>query len=290
LEEGAAHLEQVQLQRREALSAAGAYESLRGAHLAIIDPDALVGTPQEHAQLEAALQGSTLVTVSGREFMAQAERYLEQAVAATGLGQMLPPRRVAFTAWAGGVGRSTLALASGRTFAEATHLPTAVVELTPGPSALRALTNTEGPDLYHVLEQEEAYPIWEGVTLALMDWSVARLLDPQQILTAWQELATEHIYVAYDAPAWHPLFDRLSIDTYVVLADARADAQVEAVALLEDLDRANGATTYLGLNRGGLAGRVSLPRKPDLQLRALRDPMKVGTDVLRLVYPGWRVT
>ena len=288
----AALLEDVRLERREALSAAGAYCELQGAHLAVVDLAELAGTTEERQRLESALQSPDLVRVDGQTFVQDPVAALEQAVARAGLGSMLPPRSVAFTAWAGGVGKTTLALASALAFHRETGLPTAVVELAPGPSALRAVTGAEGATLYQVVTQGAAYPTWEGLTLGLMDGATAELLAPEQITAHWQQLHAEHIYVAYDAAAWHPLVEYVRAAQTYVLADGRPDAQVEAVNLAEHLRTQTESRVALGLNRAGVAGRVSLPEKPAFALGNVRDPLrgKLGRQVLRAVYPGWRHT
>lgn len=283
----AEHLQRVTLTRREALSASGAYAHLAGAHLAIIDPETLAGADAEHAHLNAALAGARgLVVVRGTAFLAAPSMYLERAVAASGLGAMLPPRTVAFTALAGGVGKTLLALATAREFHTLTRLPAAVIELTGGPAALYALTQVEGPTLYEVAEQGAAFPVWEGVTLAGMDWALARLLDPARVADLWATLTRQHIFVAADAPAWHPLLPHLPAGShYLVLSDARADALTAALALRESLARQD-LPVELALNRAGLAGRVSLPVKPALELPTLRDPWNAGHQVLKAIYPG----
>ncbi len=292
LGEAGQHLEQVRIDRREALSAAGAYQELAGAHLVVVDLADLTGAEGEAGQrLQAALASDELVVISGSEFVTDPVRVLEQAVAASGLGTMLPPRSVAFTGWGGGVGKTTLALATARAFHRATGLPAAVVELAPGPSALRAVTGVEGADVYQVVSQAGAYPTWEGVTLGLMDWGTAQLLTEEQLTGHWQQLAREHVFVAYDAPAWHPLLDLVSVAQVYVLADHRADAQVEAVALAEQL-RSDGyapEAVRLGVNQGGLGARLALPEKPAFALTTARRPLEaLGGEVLQAIYPGWR--
>ncbi len=286
LVEATQHLQRVTLARREALSASGAYAHLTGAHLAIIDPETLAGADAERAQLTAALQGARqLVVVSGAAFLEDPSLYLERAVQSSGLGEMLPPRAVAFTAIAGGVGKTTLALATARAFHATTRLPAVVIELSAGPSALYALAQIEAPTLYEVLEQGAEFPTWEGVTLAGMDWSLARLLEPARVAELWAKLAAAHIFTAGDAPAWHPYFTHLPASHHLVLSDGRADALSSALTLRAELARGE-APVEVALNRAGVAGRVSLPLKPALQLPTLRDPWQAGALVLKAIYPG----
>jgi len=289
LEEAATHLEKVRLEQREAISAAGTYQNLKGAHLVVVDTSDLVGTEKEHARLAVALEDSPhLIVVEGRTFVLNAQGYLEQAVAVTGLGEMLPPRSVAFTSLSGGVGRTTLALATARAFREATHLPAAVVELSPGPSALYALTGAEGVSgIYQVIEQGNKFPVWHDITLAGMNWELARLLSEEKIANLWQTLLQKHVFVAFDAPAWHPLFAQVTAETFFVLSNDRLDVQVSAAGLLERLLQ-NGQAAQVGLNRAGVAGRLSLPVKAAFDLKSVRNVWKLGTPILKVIYPGWR--
>lgn len=289
LERSAAQLGTVGLERREALSREGAYRALHGAQLAIVDLEDLAPGPDASTveALEAALSSTQIVAVDSTTFLRDPLHYLEAAVAGGGLGALLPPRCVAFTALAGGVGRTTLALATALTFHRATGLPAAVVELSPGPSALLARTATQGADLYQVLTQGEPYPTWSGVTLVPLSWETARLLAAERLREAWETVAARHIYTAFDAPAWHPLYAHVSAAVTFVLADQRPEAQAAALLLLARL-REEGQTAALGLNRAGLGGRLALPEKPVFALRTVRDPLTLGRQALPAIYPGWR--
>ncbi len=195
LTQAAQHLSAVQLEQREALSVQGAYQNLRGAHLVIVDLADLVGADEARAQLQAALTAARLTVVSGVAFVQEPQRYLEQAVAASGLGAMLPPRQVVFTSYAGGVGKTTLALAAAQAFHAATRLPAVVIELSPTASGLYAVgTDPAAPTLYEVMEQGAAFPRREGVLLAGMDWELARLLPTPRLVDAWRELVAGHIF------------------------------------------------------------------------------------------------
>jgi adenine/guanine phosphoribosyltransferase-like PRPP-binding protein len=99
-------------------------------------------------------------------------------------------------------------------------------------------------------------------------------------------VAARHIYTAYDAPAWHPLWEQVVVDRALVLADQRGAAQNAALALAVRL-RGEGWDVVLGLNRAGVAGAVALPEKPGFALKAVRDPLRLGPPVLRAIYPGW---
>ncbi len=286
LDAALAQLSAVQLERREALSCSGAYRALAGAHLAIVDTADLRADAAAPA-LAVALQSPGLVVVDSATFLAAPLHYLELAAAARGLGGVWPPRRGAFTALAGGVGKTTLALATAQAFHRATGLAAVVIELSPGPAALLAVTETSGADLYQIITQGAPYPVWRGVTLAPLNWETARLLPTAQLTAAWEALAAQHILTLYDAPAGHPLWEHVQADLTLVLADHRPDAQAAAVAVVAQV-RARGQAAALVLNRAGLGGRLALPEAPVVTLAAARDPQRCGAQLLPALYPGWR--
>jgi hypothetical protein len=296
------------LARREALSTDGVYRALPGAHLAVVDLDALVespGVPRE--RLVQVFAGSGLVVTDGQAFAADPARYLNQARAASGLAEALPGRRVAFTGLSGGVGKTTLALSLASHFRRRTGLPVVVVELCPGPSGLLALVG-EGDGqshLYEVTTQGKGWPVWNGVTLAPMDWQTARLLEREQVAEAWRALADTHVLAVFDGPASHPLWPTAAqlVDAIFAVADGRPDALASAAYLASQgavLGRTEGPSPneddgrpQILLNRGGVAARLALGHAPAVTLpdvgRSARGfPARLGRPLMRLIYPGWR--
>ena len=281
----------VRIRRREALSTGGVYDALPGAHLVVVDLEALVESPDmSRKRLEGVLARAEVVVVDGGTFAADPGAWLDRARAASGLAEALPPRSVAFTGLAGGVGKTTLALSLARHFHACTGLPAAVVELSAGPSGLAALVGDgPRPHLYEVVTQGREWPRWEGVTLAPMDWATARLLEEEQVRGVWERLREDHILVLFDAPAHHPLWPvaRGLVDEVFVVSDGRPDALASAVYLaVEDGHR-------ILLNRGGLAARLGLELKPaaslpDVGRAAGRFPERLGKRLMPVVYPGWR--
>lgn len=283
--------EDLPLTRREAITTQGVYDALPGAHLVILDRDAVRETTISRQRLVAALEDG-VVAATGPAFAAEPERFLDRARAASGLAGALPPRTVAFSGLSGGVGKTTLSLSLARAFRQATGLPVGVIELCSGPSGLLALLgDRELSHLYEVATQGAAWPEWSGITLAPMDWETARLLDEAQVAEAWQGVRAHHILTLLDAPAYHPLWGvaEAMAERVFVVADRRPDALAAAVYLAS---RDGGGRRIL-LNRAGVAARLALEadpaaRLPDVGEAARRFPLKLGRRLMPVVYPGWR--
>jgi hypothetical protein len=281
--------------RREALTTAGLYQILPGAQLIIVDLDDLAESPEwSRARLSSVLANTLMI--SGAEFAADPQHYLDRAQALAGLTGALPARCVAFTGLSGGVGKSTLALSFAHFFRHKTGLPSAVIELSVGPSALLALLAKDDQDwshLYEVISQGQAWPTWDGVTLAGMAWDTARLLNAELIDAAWQAIIEQHVLTVIDAPAYHPhwpLAAALADRTFIV-SDNRPDALANAVWLLQQ-DSVPDHSALL-LNRGGLAAKLALPQPPladlpDVGRAAQSFPAQLGRKLMALVYPGWK--
>jgi len=281
------------LERREALTTGGVYRALEGAHLVVANLEQLVESPDvPRKRLESVLAGCGVPVVDGASFAADPHGVLAPARWSSGLTEALPSRSVGFTALAGGVGKTTLALSLARYFRRRTGLPVVVAELSPGPSPLLSLAG-EGDGrghLYEVVSQGHSWPVWDGVTLAPMDWETARLLPEDEVAEAWHDLRQAHVLTIFDGPACHPLWPRASrlVDAVFVVADGRPDALAAAVYLLER-EEAYAAL----LNRSGAVARLSLgappaARIPDVGRAASHFPTRLGRRLASLAYPGWR--
>ena len=184
------------LERREALTTSGVYNSLEGADLAVVDVDQLVETGEvSRERVRAVLGEGDISWVTGGKFASDPQRWLDEARARSGLVKALPAQVVAFTSLSGGVGKTTLSLSLARHFRQKTGLPACVIELTLGPSGLSALVGggRELPHLVDVLTRGVAWPVWEGVTLAPMLWDGATELIEKQVWPVW---ARSHIAAA----------------------------------------------------------------------------------------------
>ncbi len=289
----ALHQIDLPLERREALTTAGLYQALPGAHLVIVDLTEVAEAPTMSRERLAQVLANTL-SVSSAEFAAQPAHYLDQARAASALSGALPARCVALAGLSGGVGKTTLAVSLAKFFRQTTGLPAAVIELSAGPSGLLSLLAKDDqswPHLYESVSQGKAWPTWEGVTLGGMARDTARLLTVERVQAAWQSLASQHVLTVIDAPAYHPHWPLASTlaDRIWLVSDGRPDALANAVWLLER-EQQHGD---LLLNRGGLAAQIALPIKPladlpDVGRAAQNFPAQLGRRLMALAYPGWR--
>ena len=279
------------IKRREALTTDGAYRALDGAHLAVVDLNDLIETEDfTRDRLASVLEGADVEAVDGATFAADPVRWLELAQERSGIAGALPARVVALTGLSGGVGKTTLALSLARHFRNETRLPVAVCELCMGPSSLLALVGSQDDaHLYEVATQDLSWPTWEGVTLAPMDWATARLVPEAQVRDLWAKICEQHTLTIFDAPAYHPLWPavlELASRVYVV-SDGRPDALAAALYLTQEDGH------KLLVNRGGVAARIQLETEPaaflpDVGRAANQYPSRLGSRMMRVVYPGWR--
>lgn len=253
------------LEQRQAITTEGVYGALPGAHLVVADVENLVEAGGlSRSQLAEVLAQKGLLAVRGDEFAAAAERWLDEARAASGIAEALPPRVVGFTGLAGGVGKTTLALSLARFFHERTGLPAAVIELSFGPSALTALLGggKEFPHLLEIARQGQACAVWNrGVALAPMVWdSATQLLGEDGAWDAWATLAARSVLTVFDGPYSHPWWRVAASLMHMAFAvtDGRQDA-LAAAAYLAELGECESWSVRAGnrVVRGGLPTRAS---------------------------------
>lgn len=284
-----AHLD---LAVHEARSTDGVYRLATDAHLVILDPaDVAEGETSRQALVKILRQCQTPLAASA-EFLAEPATWWARAGEATGAVQHLPPRRVAITTYAGGVGKTTLALDTAVRFAACTRLPVLVLEFVQGASALRSLIDPGLPDLYDCLTEGRAPGTWRDAALLPLVMDVARYLDREALRRYLADLVRQYVLVLADVSHYpHPLFgafDDLVEQYLLVSVPGRPDTVSNATLLHQEL---NGHRPVCQV--WNMAGRVDrllaagLARDLDLPVVAYpgRFEGRLGQRVLPLIYP-----
>ena len=296
-----AYLERTKIEVVEAISTQVAYTNLAGCSLAIVDAENLLPSPGVAPEMLArALAQSGIPVVSGPEFAMSPSAWLERATAAVGLLDALPPRAVMLTGYAGGTGKTTLALNLARYASGTLRLPVAMIEIAFGTGSCRALTDPTLPDLYDVLTQGKEIGTWEGITLLPMDYSAARLLlnRSTEVLNLVSQIVAGHVLTVIDAAGANPFRPILQqvADHVLVVADPRTDAIANAGTMLKDLagaeqdrhpkadvllNKVDGLGDQLALSAVKAACKLPRAGRPD------EDP-RLAEGLLEIIYPGWK--
>jgi hypothetical protein len=235
------------------------YESLPGAQLVVVDFDDLVEHPYSVGMLRGILSDSDVPFVSSEEFLAEPDRWVQEARTRGGEATDLPTKRtVAFVSYSGGVGKSVLALDTAAHFARRAKLPVCVLEFTYGESAISALIGQNCPALFELATQPDAEAtVWNGVTLVPMDYDNARDLSIQLLGKYLKDVMREHVLCVIDAHWPHALIGavRDEIDRWYVVATPRPDAVDNAQKLAAEL----GPKASIIMNqKGGVVDSLAL--------------------------------
>lgn len=285
----------------EAVTTDGLYQLLGQAKLAVVDLDQLQEGTVGRAALGQALE--LVPHATSAAFLADPTALLLAGRAAVGAAAY-PPRVVACTRQAGGVGTTSVALSMAQAFRQATRLPTAVVEMAYGPSPLRTLlSGDDWPDLYDLVTHTDMQPgHWEGVTIYPMTGKYAANLLPVQLATYLRQVQAAHILTVLDLAPNHPQagvltppgtgaapYEPLSVDVWLVLSrSGRVDSAVGAGELAARL-RAQGRGQVVELiNAADTVDRVvgmATTTLPLPRVSATPHP-KLGRVALRHIYPG----
>ena len=295
-------LEQLKVEHQvvaEALTCEGLYRALgspansrgpKGVDLVIADLESLASRTLSPDGLRRILSSGAVPLVSPQEFADDPHAWQEAALAAKGFVAHLPSRCAVITGYSGGVGRTTTTLDSADLFALKTGLPTLVVEFCYGSSALRAICSRDLPGIYDCIADGERPGSWrKRVNLLPMDFSLAKMLEPEQIAAFLEQERRGHILTLVDAHRPHPLM-RIEPDIWLVMSTTKPDALQNGLLLTREL-RQDGLEVRLVNNmvRGKL-GLVGFER--DLDLPFLSSPERydgrLGKDVLKLIYPHWK--
>ncbi|MBI3943883.1 MAG: hypothetical protein HY326_12775 [Chloroflexi bacterium] len=284
------------VQIEEALFSGQVYDGLAGARLVVIDFDDLVPHPHSIEMLREVLADSGTLSVSSEEFLAQPDRWLADAMRATGEMTTLPDKMaIAIVSYSGGTGRTTLAIDTALHFARRTRLPVLLTEFTYGVSSISALTGLTMPHLFDLTTQVDAIPSkWKGVTLAPMDYENCQDLPLTLLSKFMHDQMGHHVLTVVDAQWPHALLGSIrdQIDRWLVIANPRPDSIENARKLKEEL----GQNASIVLNQvGGASDTLALQGvERDLVLSNIQNVDRfegqIGKKILSLTYgtANWR--
>lgn len=235
------------------------YDALPGHQLVVVDFDDLVEHPYSAAMLRGILSDSDVPFVSSEEFLAEPDRWVQEARARGGEASDLPTKRtIAFVSYSGGVGKSVLALDTAAHFARRAKLPVCVLEFTYGESAIAALAGQTIPALFELATQPDIEAaLWNGVTLVPMDYDNSRDLSIQLLGKYLKDVVREHVLTVIDVQWPHALIGavRDEIDRWYVVATPRPDAVDNAQKLAAEL----GPKAAVVMNqKGGMVDSIAL--------------------------------
>lgn len=285
------------VEQKQALFTGQIYDALPEVPLVIIDFDDVVEHPYDVEMIRRVLAEKGILFASSEEFLAQPERWINDAKAVRGQFTRLPEKRgIAFVSYSGGTGKTTLALDTALHFARRTKMPVMIAEFTYGVSALAALTGLEMPHLFDLATQLDVEAArWKGVTLAPMDYENCQDLSIRQIGRYLEEQMNRHVLTIVDSPWRHGLIGAVqeNVDEWFVVATPRVDAVQNAQKLLEELG--DSRASIIVNRKGGVVDRFALSELDSaLDLEEIRQPErfegKLGKQVLSLTYGSktWR--
>jgi CO dehydrogenase nickel-insertion accessory protein CooC1 len=285
------------IEQTEALFTGRIYDALSEVQFVIVDFEDVVEQPYDVEMLRRVFAENEILFASSEEFLSQPEHWIQEARRVRGQLTKLPKKRViAFAAYAGGTGKTTLSLDTALHFARRTAMPVLAVEFTYGVSALAALTGLEMPHLFDLATQLDVVAArWKGVTLVPMDYDSCQDLPIQRIARYLEEEMNNHVLTVVDATWPHPLIGAVQeeVDEWFAVATPRVDAVENAEKLRDELgskkasiivNRRGGVVDSLALSRVGSALDLPEVRRPD------QYDGKLGKQVLSLTYgpKTWR--
>jgi hypothetical protein len=279
---------------REAYSVQGALQNLQNVQLVIID--SLYTTPDTSIDLlQQILDGNHIPHISQQDFLARPEEWLSQVqITETRSIHFLPPRQVNLVNWAGGVGKTTLALAMARRFVEQTGLPTVLIELSLGPGSLQVLTSIPLPDFFDIFTRKAEPGTWQGVKMIPMDgraFEVAWTDDRAGVLNFFQEVRRQHILTVVDGHPAHPLFSEILAPSHgsisLVISTPRPDTLHQGRCLFQGLPDpkywiVNQSNSVVDSVEEGITLRLPFRES----WAASMDP-HLADPLLALLYQGW---
>jgi MinD-like ATPase involved in chromosome partitioning or flagellar assembly len=250
--------------------------------------------------MQHTLECTRIPVTTPYQMLAQPEEWISTARLANRKKlQYLPARFVLVTGWAGGVGKSTIALAIAKRFRER-NMPTAFLEANEGGSYLVSRLGPQLHSLYDVITGEGQASEWEGVKLHPIDHRSSQVLsDDERMPDFLTGLKKGYTLVVVDASPNHPFWPRLLdlATTVLVVSAPREDSLYQAETLLKELQPIRAARPDLQVHlimnmvrtlgdRVGMSGMVAVSLDYNERMAAQLDP-RMADPILNLLYPGW---
>ena len=285
------------VEHRQALFTGQIYDALSDVQLVIIDFEDVVEHPHALELIRRVFAEEEVVFASSADFLAEPDRWIDEARRKKGKLMRLPDKRViGFTSYSGGTGKTTLALDTALHFARRTGRGVAIVEFTYGVSALHALTGLEMPHLFDLATQLDVEAArWKDVTLVPMDYKNCQDLPVDQLRRYLKEQIDIHVLTIIDSRWPHGLIGaaQREVDEWFVVATPRVDAVNNAKKLRDELGENKASIIING--KGRIVDSLALTgTERALDLPQLRQPDrfegKLGKKLLSLAYGAktWR--
>jgi len=269
----------------------GVYEALsKETRLVIIDFDDLVPHPDTSVEmLRSVLAESGAIVVNSEDFLAQPDRWLEEAIEKGKGRDPLEKLCIAFTSYSGGTGKTTLALDTALHFARRTKQPVMLMEFTYGLSALDMLTGQEMPHLFDLTTQLDVEPTrWKGVSLVPMDYENCQDLTMGFINHYVKKQRANHVLTVIDSQWPHGLVGAVKdeVDQWLLVAAPRLGAVENAEKLRGELNPH--ASVIVNQNGGAFDSLALAGRERALTLPRVKNPDRfdgeLGKKVLEWLY------
>jgi hypothetical protein len=277
----------------EALTTDGVRSNLLKVDLGIVDIADLAQASVRREDVWTMLQSHPIPVASSDDFLSNPIEWRQRALASAGVYEGLDKQVVLVTSYSGGVGKTSISIDVATHFAAMTHLPTVLLELTFGPSALRIITQDGMKvDLQQAATQNCALPAWKGISLVPYEHETCQALDEATVVAFFERLYTQYAMMVIDCAFPHPFLFYLQKfpKTVLVVGNPKMDAWAFASQLHERI-----VPSYLVMNMVGWQDKVvEYGSKRDLDLPFLSNFRTEAPDgrlakaVLPMIYPGWR--
>jgi cellulose biosynthesis protein BcsQ len=284
---------------RETFTTRGVIRGLPDADLVVLG-DVIPLWDVDQSLMQNTLECTHIPVTAPDRMLAQPEEWISTARLANRKKlQYLPARFVLVTGWAGGVGKSTIALAVAKRFRER-NLPTAFLEANEGGSYLISRLGPQLHSLYDVITGEGEASEWEGVKLHPIDYRSSQILSEDERMPDFLSgLKKGFTLVVVDASPNHPFWPRLLdlATTILIVTAPREDSLFQAETLLKELQPVRLARPDLQVHlimnmvrtlgeRVGISGMVAASLPYNERMAAQLDP-RMADPILNLLYPGW---